>query len=722
LKQIFATQGEVIVEDIPEPVPLPGEVLVQTAFSCISSATEMSSLQKTGQGILRKVLNPDIARKVFASVRSRGLSATFQMGQDRQKTRYALGYSASGVVTGVGEGVIDVQIGERVACAGTGYAIHAGAIRVPRNLLVKIPENVSMEQASTVALGAIALQGIRRAECSLGEWVVVYGLGLLGQLTVQMLKANGCQVIGIDLLQERVALAISQGLDVGIETESGNVPEQVRQITGGVGADEVIISAASRSSEIVSQAFKSCRKKGRVIMVGDVGLELNRNDLYAGELDLLTATSYGPGRYDEAYEVEGRDYPIAYVRWTENRNMQAYLHLIGSGQVKLDALISDIYPVEDAPVAFAALRRPDTPPLLVLLRYVEFKDTDTVEEELPAQHKDTIILQARPGTGRDRIRIAVVGAGTFARGVHLPNIKRLKRLFDLRAVVNRTGHGARFAAEKFSAGYATTNFEKVLNDSEIDAVLISTRHDLHAEMALKALRAGKHVLVEKPLALNREELKSLQGFYESGSKHPLLLAGFNRRFSEPILKVHSAVNHRTNPLMIAYRVNAGYIPFDHWIHSEEGGGRNLGEACHFYDLFTFLTGAELQSVEVKSLALKTDYYSFRDNFQTVLSFSDGSVCSLLYTAAGNPAVEKERMEVFCDGRTLVLNDYRRLETYGRRNRIYKFGKGDKGQVEELKQFATAILEAGDWPIPLWEMIQATEIAFQVEDLLKVRAV
>lgn len=713
MKQLFVTQGKIVIEDIPEPLPSPGEVLVRTAFSTISTGTELSSMQKSGESIAKKVSNASVAQKVLNSVRTRGLAETLRLGQERQTARYSVGYSASGIVAALGDGVTDVRIGERVACAGTGYALHAEVIRVPRNLLVRIPENVSLDVASTVALGAIALQGVRRASPALGEWVVVYGLGLLGQITVQMLKANGCNVVGIDLLQDRIDLACSHGLDMWGMGSEGNLPEKVMQRTGGHGADAVIVAAGSKSNEPLSLAFQCCRKKGRVVLVGDVGLGIKREDIYQKELDFLMSTSYGPGRYDQRYEAEGQDYPFAYVRWTENRNMEAYLELLKKRSISFDRSKMEVFDIGDCAAAYDRLRSVENPPLLALFRYGEGEHA-AAHQRADAERNVLVLKQAPVRKVSERVGIAVIGAGAFARGTHLPNIKRLKKVFDLRAIAGRSGHGAKFAAEKYDAAYATTDVEKVLEDPGVQAVVIATRHNLHGELTLRALRSGKHVLVEKPLTLYATELKAIQEFYKENPDGPVLMVGFNRRFSKPLQMIRSHIASRTNPLMVSYRVNAGYVAGEHWVHGAEGGGRNLGEACHFYDIFTFLTDAKAVSVAAKSIVPTTPYFRANDNFQVLVSFSDGSVCGLIYTAAGNRAYGKERMELYCDGDIYILEDYRALQIVASRKQSFGYRKPEKGWFEELEAFGRVIQYGGLWPMALWEIVQATEVALRVE--------
>lgn len=707
MKQVLVKQGGVRLATVPAPRVEPGTVLVRVRHSCISIGTEMSGIRAAATPLWKRALaQPERVRQVVEMAAKDGLGAARNAVKNATGAANPTGYSAAGVVIAVGEGIADLEPGDRVACAGAQYAYHAETIRVPRNLVVRVPDGVSSEDASTVTLGAIALQGVRRAQPTLGESFVVIGLGILGQLTVQLLRANGCRVIGVDVDRGRIATARALGMEAGAHPDDGDDVQQVARLTDGIGADGVIITAATPSDAVMSTAFGMCRRKGRVVLVGDVGLNLNRADFYAKELDFLISASYGPGRYDARYEEEGLDYPVGYVRWTENRNMGEYLRLVAEERVRPAPLRSAVYPVARAEEAYAELNGGAGKPLLVLLEY----PAEPVEAERvvpnPAAHP----------AGSGKVRMAVVGAGGFARGTHLPNLQELSDLYHLRGVASRTGHNAAQTAERFGAEYSATDFRQVLEDGEVDAVLIATRHNLHAGMALQALRAGKHVLLEKPLALTADEVEAVLAFYRAAGegRAPLLLTGFNRRFSPFAARLAELVRDRAGPLVISYRMNAGYIPLDHWVHTEEGGGRNRGEACHVYDLFTFLTGARVTEVQAMSARPATAHYARTDNFTATVGFDDGSVATLTYTALGHRDHPKEQMEVFVDGRVLALDDYRTLRVTGARGGELRLRGQDKGQKEELRRFATAIREGGAWPIPLWQQVQATEIALQVE--------
>jgi len=711
MKQVLVSGGTVTLAEVPAPLVEPGTVLVQMDHSCISIGTEMSGVKSSGTPLWKRALQqPDHVRKVVDMLLSDGLSQTRRVVQERMALELPTGYSGAGIVLEVGTGVDDFAPGDRVACAGSQCAFHAEVARIPKNLATRIPDGVGFDEASSVALGAIALQGVRRASPTLGETFVVIGLGILGQLTVQILRANGCRVIAVDLDRDRISMAVNYGAHWGAHPDDGNDVTQVARLTNGAGADGVIVTAASPSDAIVSTAFRVCRKKARVVLVGDVGLDLQRADFYTKELDFLISTSYGPGRYDAHYEEDGLDYPLGYVRWTENRNMSEYLRLLSEGTIIIKSMISAVYPIGEAGDAYRRLRSGQDKPLIALLSYSRDHDDKS---------KRVTLSPRIQRLSRDALRIAVIGAGSFAKGMHLPNLIELESQYQLRAIVSRTGHNAASVGKRFGADYCATDYREVLDDKEVDAVVIATRHDTHASIALEALEAGKHVLLEKPLALEELDLATIEAFFAKGSgPKPVLLTGFNRRFSPYAQRIAGLMGKRTNPVIMNYRMNAGYIPLDHWVHSSEGGGRNRGEACHIYDLFTFFVNARVTKIHASAIVPKSGYYSASDNFVTIISFEDGSVATLTYTALGSTEFPKETMDIFVDGMVISLNDYRHLSISGLKQESLKTRSADKGQKEELVAFARAIKGETEWPIPLWQQLQATRISIEVDRLLK----
>lgn len=710
MKQVLIEKGNAVVAEVPAPRIEAGEVLVRTRVSCLSVGTEMSGVRASATPLWKRALQqPEKAAAALKMVASQGLRRTWSLVEEKRDAAHPTGYSAAGVVAEVGKDIDDLAPGDRVACAGNQYAYHAEFVRIPRNLCVRVPEGLDWESASTVTLGAIALQGVRRAQPTLGETFVVVGLGVLGQLTAQLLRANGCRTIGVDLDRARIAVARELGMDVGLHPDDGPEIDQVARLTDGLGADGVIITAATPSDAVVSTAFRMCRKKGRVVLVGDVGLHLNRADFYAKEIDFLISTSYGPGRYDRRYEEQGLDYPAAYVRWTENRNMSAYLQLLAEQRVRIAPLVSSRYPIMQATQAFQSLSAAAERPLMVLLNY------DPVDDKVPVR---TLSMRALPRTSSARIRVAVVGAGGFARSAHLPNLQKLSARFQLQSVVTRSGPRAVQVAKQFGAASASTDYEAVLNDPEVDAIIIATRHHLHGSLALAALRAGKHVLVEKPLCLTAAELQALDEFVEGAGEGtvPVLLTGYNRRFSVYAQRMSDVLQGRTGPFMINYRMNAGHVPADHWVHGPEGGGRNLGEACHIYDLFTFLANAETVDVTAHSIAPRSQYYRRDDNFVATLAFADGSLATLTYTALGSKDYAKETADLYVDGKVVILQDYQQLVVHGLRGRDLRTPSQEKGLEAELVAFADAIAH-GRPAIPWWQQRQSARVALAVQAAL-----
>jgi len=714
MKQVMIKKGNAVVEEVPAPCAEPGMVLVRIHYSCISVGTEMSSVRNTAAPLWKRAMEkPEQVKKAMTMMSTQGIKKTRQVVEGRLQAGNAVGYSAAGIVEQVGPRVTGFHQGDSVACAGAGYASHAEIINVPSNLVVKTPDNLDLAHASSVALGAIAMQGIRRAAPTLGETFVVLGLGILGQLAAQLLKNNGCTVIGVDLDPSRGQTATELGMAHFVSAREESAVDTAFRLTDGYGADGVIITAASQSSEVVSSAFKMCRRKGRVVLVGDVGLNLNRGDIYQREIDFLISTSYGPGRYDPNYEEKGQDYPIGYVRWTETRNMEHFIRLLTLGMVKIGQLIHKVYSVGEANSAYQALKTEQNKPLMLLLSY----PAATEKTSEPIQRVIRTAARGK-GAGGNPVRLAVIGAGGFAKGMHLPNIREISGLVSLSAVVDLLGHNAKSTADQYGADYAGTDYHDILNDERIDAVLITTRHHLHAPLTLDFLEAGKSVFVEKPLATRRDDLQAIETFFQTHERNaPILQTGFNRRFSPFAKAITERTRNRTNSMIINYRMNAGHIPLDHWVHSDEGGGRNIGEACHIYDLFTYFTDAEVTSIKATPITPNTKHYSPRDNFVAIISFADGSVATLTYTALGSQKYPKELVEIYVDGQVLALADYKKMEYHGYRAAPISTRLMEKGHREELKAFFAAIRHGKEWPIPMWQQVQATEIAFRVEELL-----
>ncbi|HPG38206.1 MAG TPA: bi-domain-containing oxidoreductase [bacterium] len=716
--QAIIKKGQVISETIPAPMVSPNSVLIKVVNSCISAGTEVSGMMAARQSFIQKTLmQPEKIQKAVNKIKSDGFNYVYRQVrgmavQEKQKaeTGAPTGYSIAGIVLAVGEAVTKFKPGDHVAAAGAGFANHAEYVDVPENLVIPMPVDMSFVDASTVTLGGIAMQGVRRADLKLGEFCVVIGAGILGLLAIQILRISGIRVIALDFSNNRLSVAQSFGVENTINPANENPVKAVENITGGYGTDAVLFTAATSDNNALSQAFKMCKKKGKVILVGVAGNEVKRDDMYQKELDFLISTSYGPGRYDKNYEEKGLDYPYAYIRWTENRNMQEYLRLVNSRQIVLDKMINAIYPIEKVTDAFAALSAPDNKPLMVILDYGK------IEQELInyKNHTRKISINSEP-VNKDVINVALIGAGGFASTFHLPNIEKLNKKFRLQAVMDQSGLKAKNIAEKFNAGYATTNIEEILSDSDVDLVMICTRHDSHAPLTLQALHAGKHVFVEKPLATNQNELDGIVTYYQSLQNtliKPNLMVGFNRRFSKYALEIKKHVDKRINPLFIHYRMNAGYLPLDHWVH--ENGGRMVGEMCHIIDLMSFLTNSVVESINCESLYPVNNKFSDKDNKSITLKYKDGSICSIDYFAVGSTKFPKEYMEVHFDEKTIIMDDYKSLQSFGFQINNITSRTSEKGHFEELEALYQ-ILKTGNMItfIDFQDMVRTTEITFLI---------
>ena len=716
MKQVLLKKGDVTVEEVPAPIIKSNNILVQVAYSCISTGTEISGVTSSGQSLLQKALkDPHKVKKALNLAKTQGISNTIARVKAKFDSASRLGYSCAGKVIDRGKNIKDVEIEDKVACAGAEYANHAEIVCVPQNLVVKVPHSLDLKDAASVTLGAIAMQGLRRAEVRLGENIAVIGLGLLGQILAQLLRANGARVIGFDLNDEKVNLAKALGMNEGYNSSKNNALEKVLNFTEDKGVDATIISASARgNNEIIQEAMEITRKKGRVVVVGDIGLGPKRSPFYEKEIDYLISTSYGPGRYDKDYEEKGIDYPFSYVRWTEKRNMEEYLRLLSEGKMNFQKLISKIFPLEKTPEAYKFLEenRPANP--VVLLNY-HFRENEKPEK--------TKIVISRPFTphrsASTKLNVGAIGAGGFARAIHLPNLKKLSNLYSILAICDIDSPNAKNTAQKFKAKYCTTDYEDILKDENIDPVMITLPHNLHSKVAIEAARAGKAVFCEKPMALNEKELNELVKTLKE-TKVPYLV-GFNRRFSPFAKKIKKLIQKRENPIIIDYQMNAGYLPKDHWTQTEVGGGRNIGEACHIYDLFTFFTESEVEKINAFSITPRNRKYLKNDNFIASLKFKDSSICNLVYTAMGTKDYPKEQMKIYFEGKVIFLDDYKNLRAFGLKNFSSfpiphsPFPKTqDKGHLNEIQEFGESIKNGSGYPIPLWQLIQATKISFEVE--------
>ncbi len=708
MKQLLQklADGKPFVLDVPAPQIEPGYVLVANRYSVISAGTEGATVRSARKSLVGKALErPADVKKVLELARRQGITQAYRAAAKKLDAYSPLGYTSAGVVLEVGEGVVGFSPGDRVACAGVGYANHAEIVLAPSNLCVKLAPDADLRAAAYNALGAIALQGVRRADLRLGESCAVIGLGLVGALTCQLLKASGVKTIGIDVSQTAVEKARELGIDAYLR-ESRELLYQIEAQTGGEGVDATIIAAGTQSLDPINFAGSLARKRGKVVVVGAVPTGFERNpNYYPKELDLRMSCSYGPGRYDADYEEKGRDYPIAYVRWTERRNMQAFQELISAGKIDVASLTTHEFLIDDAPNAYETILKREEHYLGVVLRYeTESLDARNARKILSAP---PLVEKTRSSSaGANSIGVAFVGVGSYAQGTLLPNLPRDARVRRVVAL-SRTGAGATRAAEKFHFASASTEPADVFENSDVDAVFIATRHHLHARQALTALRNGKRVFVEKPLCIRLDEYLEL---YNEANRPdaPSLIVGFNRRFAPTALKLKSVLSNA--PMSIVYRVNAGAIPPSHWTQDPEvGGGRILGEACHFIDFAAWISGAKPISVFARAT---TDPRGLNDVASIQLEMENGSIATIHYFANGAPGLAKERVEVFQTGLSAVLDDFSSLTIYDpTKGTLRKKGTQDKGQREMLRRVVDFYLEGGAAPIPLDEIFASTLAAF-----------
>lgn len=685
--------GERKIATIPAPMVQPKQVLIANHTSLVSAGTEKMVMELAKKTLLGKARErPDHVRRVLEKVRNEGLLPTIRQVRKKLDEPMSMGYSSAGIVLACGEGVQNFKPGDRVASNGC----HAEIVSVPANLCATVPDSVSFDQACFAVVGSIALQGVRLSKSTLGETVLVIGLGLVGQLTVGLLKRAGCHVIGTDLDPRKCESALKLGADVA---KAGIRPEEMLKMTRGLGADAVIITASTKSNGPIDLAAHAVRQRGRVVLVGVVGLELDRRPFYFKEAEFVVSCSYGPGRYDEHYEEQGHDYPAAYVRWTEQRNIQAVLDLMGRGQLDVSQLITHRIPIESAETAYQIIEAGDQPYLGIVLQYCP-EDSTSITRQVTFQRR----------TGKtNKHKIGVLGAGNFARMVLLPALERCPQL-DFGTICSARGVSAAHVATASKFETATSDENDIFNDSKIDTVFSFTRHDLHAAHVVRAITAGKNIFVEKPLCLTHQELEDIEACFSKTEQPPQLMVGFNRRFSPTAQQVRNFLSQSSAPLAVSIRFNAGTIPPGHWTQSDkEGGGRIIGEACHAIDLATYLTGSVPVRVYAESIGGETAPEITDDQCIITLRHANGSISTVAYLAGGDKAFPKERVEVFGGERVAIIDDFHTVTTCVKGKLRTKKGKMDKGHTSEIEAFVKSLTQGDEGPIS-WEELRTTTLA------------
>jgi predicted dehydrogenase len=713
MKQLIQnlSSGEVEVVDVPAPRVGPGGVLVRTRSSLISAGTERMVASFARSNLLEKARSrPDLVRQTIEKAKRDGVLDTLHAVRNRLDQPMPLGYSAAGEVVAVGEGVSDVRVGDRVACAGAGIAVHAQIIAVPRNLAVVVPDGASFDQAAFSTLGAIALHGIHLANAQLGETVAVIGLGLLGLLTVQLLRAAGCSVVGIDPNAQRADLAMALGARWA-GTDPAELAVHVALSSAGHGADAVLITADTPDDQPVELAGELARKRGVVVAVGAVGTRLPRKTYFEKELDFRISRSYGPGRYDPKYEQDGHDYPYEYVRWTENRNLQAFASMVASGAVNVEALITHRFEIEEAPKAYDLVLGKNGEPFLgVVLRY-------TSEPDLANRIDVTPPSDARPVASAQSVDVGVLGAGLFANATLLPAMKATPGV-RLVAIGSGAGVSARAAAGRFGFEYCAAGGGELLRDERINTIAILTRHSLHAAQVEAALRAGKNVYAEKPLCLTSAELDGIVAAYGEQPRRPMLMVGYNRRFAPMVVALREALRRTSEPLLLTARVNAGFIAPEHWTQDPSEGGRLRGEGCHFIDLLIDLAGDRVRRATTRALPDAGRYR--QDNFAVTLEFANGSIGTVVYAANGAKAFGKESIEAFGGGISARLDDYRSLlvQQGGTARRMHSRLRQDKGHRGEWQAIVRHLTAGGPPPIAFEELVHSTRATLAAYESLR----
>lgn len=697
MKQIIQDikSGQTILEEVPVPQVKPGSVLIQTTCTLVSLGTERMLVEFGKANLIEKARQqPDKVKQVLDKIKTDGLQPTLEAVFNKLGQPLPLGYCNVGKVVAVGKGVTDLVIGDRVASNGN----HAEYVCVPKNLVAKIPENVSDEEAAFTVIGSIGLQGIRLLNPQLGETVVVIGLGLIGLVTAELLKANGCRVVGIDYDQQKVDLAKTKGIIAVNPAQGVDSVRFVEELTESVGADGVLITASAKSNDVIHQACEMSRKRGRIVLVGVIGLDIRRDDFYKKELSFQVSCSYGPGRYDENYEVKGQDYPLPFVRWTEKRNFEAILQTISSGKLEVKSLITEEVSLENYLAIYGDMRKQGS--IASILKF-------PVDSEM-----QTVVAVNTKAFDGSRGQIGIIGAGNFTSATVLPALVKAKA--HIKYIASAQGLSAKILAKKVGAANATSDYKEILKDKDVDLVLITTRHNLHASMILETLQAKKHVFVEKPLCLNEQQLKEITVAYGNASGVTLTV-GFNRRFSPFAVKMRKLIGE--GPKNIVATMNAGFIPTEVWVHDlEVGGGRIIGEACHFIDLCSYLAGSRVTAVCMNALGMNPQENT--DNASILLRYENGSNAVINYFANGSKSYSKERVEVFAQERILILDNWRKLTGYGIKGFSSMSSGMDKGHKNQFALLNDRIINGGEALISFESIVNTTKASFACIQSLK----
>ena len=703
MKQVFTTKQGVRVMDTTVPGISNGSVKIRVLYSCISSGTEMSAVNAAQKTILERIKsNPATISSALNKVKEVGIQKVLNKVDSMIEKLGITGYSVSGVVEEVGKGVDNFQVGDVVAAGGAGLALHAEYVVVPKNLVVKVPEGLDLAYASMGTVGSIAMHGVRRANLTLGEYGVVVGCGLMGLLAIQMMKASGVKVACTDINATRLALAKELGADKVINSAEEDPVLAVQNWTNGHGADAVLFTAATHSDEPLSQSFQMCRKKGKVVLLGVSGMTIKRDDMYKNEIDFIISTSYGPGRYDPEYESRGVDYPYAYVRWTENRNIYNFLELVRDGVINIKKICPKVYGIEQAEQAYEGVKNDPSNHIITILDY-------TLDADKKKPESTEVNVNPSKPINKNIITIGLIGAGNFAKGTLLPIIAAHSNKFYLKTIVNRTGDKALNVARLFKAEKISSDQNDIFNDPDIDLVMICTRHNNHAELVLKGLKAGKHVYVEKPLAVTMDQLDEIKRFYKEneGKPVPALMVGFNRRFSKYAKEIKRLIDNRTSPVMLRYRMNAGFISADVWVHAD--GGRIIGEGCHLIDLMQYLVGKEVVSCSASHINPQSGIFLSEDNRSITMEFGDGSIAFIDYFSCGSKELPKEYMEAHWENKSLIMDDYKKLTGFGVKPKPISSNTPEKGHEEEWLALYDA-LKSGKSPIDLNSLFLTTELS------------